>query len=194
MQALGRRFLLCIPVVMLVSPVHGAHETAFEIAQPIDLVGGVVIRLVTVVKNVGQIPAGMTVPYTTEANCIVTDGTQSGNRNAADLLGVRATVDPYHASGGGSLYGDTLRVCIDLRAAQDSHTPHGWSLDAVVHATLECVLYNAERCRRAYGPDGPFDAKYVDVQILGAERYSDLAQVYAFKDLGKLPRRSTFDD
>jgi len=184
--------LILVALLLLTQPSHSAFENALQVAQPIETEEGIVISIVTVVKYLGDKPPGLLVPFTCEENCIVTESGRSENRNAAHILGIRTGVDPYHATKGGSLYGDTLKVFIDLREASGGKTPSGWSLDAVMEATLECVLYNAERTRTAYGPDGPFKAKHVKVDVLGADRFSALSKVYSFEALGELPRKSSF--
>lgn len=63
-----------------------------------------------------------------------------------------------------------------------------------ITATVESVLLTAYNHRTAISHSGTglVEANYLWLEITGSADYDDLAQVYSFDDLGRLPRKRKF--
>jgi hypothetical protein len=128
---------------------------------------------------------GDVVGYTCAENYIVVgDHENPANRNAANLAGIKAGPDPYHFQEQ-ALYGDTLRVIIDLSAMDASKLDFG--AEYIVEATMECTLINATRSMQGWDPktDKTIAAKHLRVEVQGSAEFAHLSRTYRFKDLLK---------
>ena len=72
-------------------------------------------------------------------------------------------------------------------------------VDAVIKATVECVLLTAYNHRSGLigpvrEPTGEVEAKYIWLEIRGSAEYDSLAGVFSFESLGRLPRQRQFFD
>jgi len=116
------------------------------------------------------------------------------NWNAANLLGLKAGCHPAHFDAD-TLFGDTLKVYLDLSGVDFEKKTEGFTADAVVRATVQCVLINALASREAYHRvlRGAVKAKHIQLEVRGCEKYASLGGVWdCDKDLANLPRKARF--
>ena len=169
-----------------------SEETAIEVFQPIITEDQICVRRVTYVTHSSGVDYwGGFVDYTCEPNATVTDSDHPEDRNAASVTGIKAWVDPYHFQEQG-LYGDTVRVYVDLRHLDASKVRYD-----VVSATMECVLANATASRSGWvrKQESSVDAKHLRVIVLGTPEQVGLSRTYRFKDLSsKVPRKTEFEE
>ena len=189
-----RHAWLGMPIlVILLSPqaAQAAVETAFEVAQPISTFEGIRICRVTYVEYTGSPLPGREVPFVVASNRVMDTLARFTNRNVASLLGFKAWADPHHQEG--HLFGDTLRVYLDLSSSKPVPEHSAWGKFDAAQATVECVIVAAAASRRGYDAAGlAVDAKYLDLRILGEAAYSKLGGVFLFESLGQLPRKRDF--
>jgi hypothetical protein len=178
---------VCTPMTgaMIVAGLASATvERSIVVAQPIVTEETLCISDVTYITY-SEGYWGDVVGYTCEENYIAVDGHETpANRNAASLAGIKAEPDPYHFQEQ-ALYGDTVRVVVDLSEMDTSKLDFGAKY--IVDATLECILINATRSMRGYShkAGGQIDAKYLRVDVEGAVDFAKLSRTYRFKDLLK---------
>ena len=162
---------------------HATQERTIEVAQPILIEGGVCVSDVTYVTYSYPSWADV-VDYTCKQNYLVADGHDKPvNLNAAHLAGIKAAVDTYHDQEQ-ALYGDTVRVVIDLSAMDTTKLQIGGP-DDLVRATLHCVLANAARSNQGWVRKKPdaIAARYLRVEIQGSGDFAELSDTYRFEDL-----------
>lgn len=195
-----------IITVLSAAPAHGCLGGIIEVSQPMLTPEGIWVSSVSYSRNclpTGGVP-GYEVLFVGEPNCVCMETPPGGsdNLNAANLLGIKTDIDPIHRRTS-MLLGDTLHVIIDVSGlpveTEELHRQLlGWSVDAVVSATVECVLWTASRNRlgRAYtdatGYHPEVEAKFVWLEIRGSEKYASLGGVFSFDALGALPRNKLF--
>ena len=177
--------------------VFGFGGGAIEVAQPLVAYEGIeVSRVSYVMGRPFSLVPGYNVYLTGTPSCVCNDQGKSVNRNAASFLGIEAGYDPYHGATS-KLHGDTLHVFMDLSDLQPAGPElDGFSVDAVVEATVECILVTAYDCR--FGIEGGgtgkwVEAKYVWLEVRGSDEYCHLGGVFSFEKLGPLPRHRLFN-
>lgn len=188
------RFMVAVVALAWVGSAFATVERAIEIAQPILVEDGIVLSRVTYVVHDDVDSWGRLVDYTCKESFVVNDVGKPENRNAANVAGIRAWVDPYHFQEQ-ALFGDTVRVYIDF-SEYDSKKLSRWDGD-VVAATIECVLVNATHSMNGWcqAKNSWITAKYLDVEIRGAPELARLTQTYLLTDLvGKVPRVTHFGE
>ena len=168
---------------------RGSSESAIQVAQPMVIEEGIFVSAATYSRYVGLVP-GYAVSLVSAPNCIVGEDGTTQNRNAANIAGIIFSYDPFHNSG--HLRGDTLCVRIDLSGLHPAPELRGWSLDAVVDATIGSLLLTASWHRFGWNRDRKVEAKFVRVDIAGSQAYGDRGGTFGFKSLGELPRRRHF--
>jgi hypothetical protein len=159
-------------------------ERSVEVAQPIVTEESMCIRNVTYI-TLSHESWGDAVDFTCDDNFVLISGWDHPvNRNAASLAGLKANVDVFHFQEQ-KLFGDTLRVVIDLSAMDASKVD--FEPADIIHATLECVLINATRSME--GPEivgrAPVALRHLRVDVRGSPEYANLSRTYRFKDLQK---------
>jgi hypothetical protein len=174
---------------------------ALEVAQPLVAYEGIEVSKVSYVmgRPFSLVP-GYNIYLIGEPSCVCNDQGKSVNLNAASFLGIKAGYDACHGATS-MLLGDTLRVYMDLSGLKPltdelEHQLRGWSVDSAVKATVECILLTAYDCR--FGIAGPgtrdrIEAKYIRLDVLGADTYAHLWGVFSFEELGPLPRNRRFN-
>lgn len=190
-----------IVFTVYVGAAFGFGGGALEVAQPLIAYEGIEVSRVSYVmgRPFSLIP-GYNVRLVGEPSCVCNDQAESVNLNAASFLGIEAGYDSYHAATS-MLHGDTLHVYIDLSGLTPlteelEHQLRGWSVDTVVKATVECILLTAYDCRlgiAGHGTGRRVEAKYIRLDVLGADKYLHLGGVFSFEELGPLPRRRLFN-
>jgi hypothetical protein len=192
---MSSRVIVFLLLLAFASPVSASEERAIEIAQPIADEDGIVLSRVTYVVHDDVDSWGRLVDYTCKEGFVGNDEGKAENRNAANITGIKAWVDPYHFQEQ-ALFGDTVRVYIDLTSFDPKKL--GWREEyarSVVDATLECVLVNATSSREGWyrAKNARITAKHLHVEVRGAPEFKRLTQTYPFSDLvGKVPRSTHF--
>ena len=189
------------------SAAFGCLGGVLDVAQPmVDPDHGIVVCTVTYQRMCvpsATIP-GYEICFTGNRNCVCDEYSgKSVNINAANILGISATVDTFHMKTN-RLLGDTLHAIIDLshmKPMSDSLRDQlAWlPVNAVVRATVESVLLTAYNHRSglagpAHEPFGEVEAKYIWLEIRGSTEYDSLGGVFSFESLGHLPRQRHFFD
>jgi len=195
--------LLSVVLVGGISSAFACVGGVLDVAQPLvsgDM--GIVVSPVSYIRNClpSVIIPGYEICFVGEPSCVCEEssGGKSVNVNAANLVGITATVDSFHMKTN-RLLGDTLHAIIDLSHMKPltddlHHQLRGWSVDAVVRATVESVLATAYNHRRGVvRPDTALvEAQYLRLEIQGAAEYENLGGVFSFDALGHLPRQRQF--
>jgi hypothetical protein len=192
-----RAAVIAIIILAILTPASAfaAFETVLEVAQPIETEQGIWVSRVSYARYLGGLSFGHLVPFTCQPNCVFTEYRDCRSRNAADVLGLKAGLVGIRHTREETLYGDTLKVFLDLSEVDLKKKVHGWSADTVIRATMECVLINAVQSREAYDRNSKsrVEARYLEVRVRGSKKYADLGGVYDIdKDLTDLPRRRLF--
>lgn len=183
----SKRWGLCIYVVAATIGMGVAYSTverSIVVAQPIVTEESMCISDMTYITY-SEGYWGDVVGYTCAENYVVVgDHENPANRNAASLAGIKAGPDTYHFQEQ-ALYGDTVRVVVDLSAMDVSKVD--FEPEDVVEATIECVLINATRSMSGYSSKsrGRIDAKHLRIDVQGAPDFAKLSRTYRFKDLLK---------
>jgi hypothetical protein len=176
----------------MICPVYAAFEQAVEVVQPIETWEGIYISTVTVVAYFSETPPGHSIWFIDAPSCVLDNSGESENRNVANLFRITTKTDDYWEN----KLGDTMRVYIDFtRFVSDSTTRGGYSSDAVAKATFECLLLNASRDRTGFDYDKREEvtASYLDVRVIGSEKFKAWEHVYSFEDdLADVPRTKLF--
>ena len=174
---------------------------AIEVAQPLVAYQGIEVSRVSYLKGRPfQLIPGYSVHLIGEPSCVCDERGESINRNAASFLGIKARYDGYHAATS-MLLGDTLHVYMDLSKLKPltedlERQLNGWSVDAVVKATAECILLTAYDCRFGIADPGSgrrVETKYIWLEVQGSAEYMHLGGVFSLEELGPLPRRRLFN-
>lgn len=166
-----------------------------EVAQPIVAYEYIQVSRVTfAMGRPHQHIPGYELRHLGTPSCVCDDRGESANRNAASFLGMKAGYHPHHSTG--SLFGDTLRVYLDLSELRPAGPElEGVSVDAAIRAAVECVLTTAYDSRFGI-VDSPdvrrVPAKHVWLEVRGSDEYSHLGGVFSFEELGQLPRERFF--
>lgn len=189
------RALAVLILLGIASTVSASEERAIEIAQPIMVEDGIVLSRVTYVVHEDLSSWGQLVDYTCKESFVGNDEGKSENRNAANITGIKTWVDLYHFDKQ-ALFGDTVRVYIDVTGF-DPKKLGGYEeyAQAVVDATLECVLVNATASREGWyrAKNATIAAKHLHVEVRGAPEFARLTHTYRFSELvGKVPRSTHF--
>jgi hypothetical protein len=175
----------------------GSGGGVVEVAEP--LLGYEFLQVSRVSYNIGfpqrALVPGFAVSLIGLPGCVCDENGRSLNLNAANILGIKAGYDPYHAETS-KLHGDTLHVFLDLSGLPPDTTElEGYSIDTIIRATVECVLVTAYDSRTAIADADTFalvEAKHVWLEVRGSDRYAALGGVFSFADLGQLPRERLF--
>jgi hypothetical protein len=141
---------------------RATSETVFEVYQPVGLDDGIAIVSVPFVEYAGTAAGGVEVGWTCRDNAIKSRDGETHNFNVANAIGLSVQVRRNRENYPLGLYGDTLRVVLDLSALPDTTRFWGHPLNSIVKATFECILANG---RRAPG------AKYLDISLIGGGEY-----------------------
>ena len=165
-----------------------AFEFPIEAPQPIVTEEGIFISAVSYVKYYGSWEPGYIVPWVVAESCVIDELGNSVNRNAANLLGIRADCDRKRS------LGDTMYVFMDLASLDPKALAGSWSIDRVVEATVECVLTAASACNTRYDSEkrARVELGYIHLEIRGSAEYKRLGGTFSFKSLGVLPRQRSF--
>lgn len=101
------------------------------------------------------------------------------NRNGAAAIGIR--LDFPRGETGLGLFGDTLRVVVDLTALQDTSRTiwDGYEPD-IVAATVECLKLNARRRWSVI--------RFLAVEVRGADEYQSNSGTYGLESITCAPR------
>ena len=194
--------LLAVLPAVTASAAWGCEGGLLDVAQPMVDSQGISVSIVTYSRSClpSLIIPGYEVCFVGKPNCVPLDDQIGGfeNLNAASIVGITATVDSFHMKTN-SLFGDTLHAIIDLSGLK-AYTPEvrrqlgGWSIEAVVRATVEAVLLNAYN--DPWGipePDtGLVKAKHVWVEIRGSAEYDSLSGVFSLETYDPLSRGTFF--
>jgi hypothetical protein len=154
------------------APIFGAFETTVDVLQPIMVDEFISLSPVTCVKVIGDRNPGYSVSLGCAESRVIDERGRSVSRNAASLLGANTGFDPFH--GNGELFGDTLRVFLDLSSLTNlNELPPGlrdYSPAVVVSATVECVLTAAwaDRWGWDFSRNVKVEANYVALEIRGS--------------------------
>jgi len=185
-----------------ISAAFGCLGGILDVSQPVlDSEMGIVVSTVSYTRMClpSIIIPGYEICFVGEPNCVCQEySRKSENINAANIVGITATVDSFHIKTS-RLLGDTLHTIVDLshmKPTTDSLTAKlfGWSVDAVVKATVESVLLTAYNHRKGVtDPDtGLVEAKYLWLEIRGPAEYDSLGGVFRFDAFRHLPRHRQF--
>ena len=157
---------------------------ALEVAQPVRTENTITISRVTYLVYSEAFLPGQEVNYACRPYDVPVEGDGCENRNVAALCGFSAEAiwNPDFEMGG--LFGDTLKVELDLSAATEGRCR---DMDAAVEATVECVLTNAAKSADRH----PY-ARVLSLRVIGPEEYAKHGGVYVFEELGVLPRQKDF--
>jgi hypothetical protein len=196
--------VFCVVTLLVggIQPVFACLGGLLDVTQPMVDPEGIWVSTVTYERSClpSTIIPGYEITFVGKPNCVALENQpeKCGNLNAASLLGITATIDSIHGLTN-QLLGDTLHAIIDLSGLKPmteelEHQLFGWSVDAVVKATVESVLLTAYNHRTgiSHSGTGLVEANYLWLEIRGSADYHDLAQVYSFDALGRLPRRRKF--
>ena len=192
-------------LAIAISAAFGCMGGVLDVAQPmVDWDHGITVCTVTYQRMClpSTVIPGYEICFTGKPNCVCSEYLgRSVNINAANILGITATVDTFHMKTNG-LLGDTLHAIIDLSDMKPMSDSLGdqlgvYSVDPVVRATVECVLLTAYNHRSGltgpvHTPTGEVEAKYIWLEIRGSAEYDSLAGVFSFESLGRLPRQRHF--
>jgi hypothetical protein len=176
-------------------PVMASGGGAIEVAQPLVTFERIEIcRVGFVMGRPHQHIPGYELKYLGRLSCVCDEMGRSVNRNAAGFLGIEAGYHPHHTTG--RLFGDTLRVYMDLSELEPPGPElQGIPADVVIRAAFECILTTAYDCRFGISdsPDAArVPARYVLVEVRGSEEHAHLGGVFSFEELGQLPRKRFF--
>lgn len=170
----------------------GSALTVVEVAQPFATDVGLQVSTVTYFQYLEPRVPGEAVRLVGEASWVTSVLGKPVSANVAACAGIKTGCDAQGSDR--PLYGDTLSVWIDLSAARDT-VVCGWSMRAVVAATVECVLITAWRERTAWDRQKalPAEAHWIRLDVRGAPQYASMGGVFAMSDLGPRPRKSYYD-
>lgn len=187
------RDALVILIVLWVLPVSATEERAVQVSQPIVTKTGLYVSDVTFVAYVGSESWGDLVWYTCQPSFVANEEGEPLNRNAANLAGITSRPDSFHLQNQ-SLYGDTMRVFVDLTEMDVSKIP--CCPGDLVAATRECVLVNATRSMRAWDRESErqVTAKHLRVEVRGSSDPSVQSETYDLAELARtVPRERRFE-
>ena len=170
-----KRRCLGLATLCASSALLGSFESVFDVAQPL-LTNGEGLR----VTDVPFIRHGTSwdrpwlhVCWTAEEVLVSTDSGYQ-NRNAANRIGIQIRpipgpkVEPFDKNRRPGLFGDTLRVEVDLsKLLDEAPLPIGGPPGPVLKATRECMIVNAKRAGRG--------VRFLDIQVVGDDRHSWMA-------------------
>jgi len=194
--------VVVIAIAVTAAPVLACFGGIIEVAQPLVDPEGILVRVVSLSRNCVPtlVVPGYEVKFVAEPSFVRHEGhpDPAENLNAANFLGIRTDIDPFHGRTS-RLLGDTLHVVIDLTAVPSMTEElrrqlHGWSIDDVIKATAESVLLTAYWHRRgisapdSVGGSHSVYAKHVWLEIHGPEQYLSLGGVFSIDYLDSLSR------
>ena len=164
-------------------PVNASEPVAIEVFQPIDVDNFIHLSRMTYVGYHEDRAGGAmaAVSMTCDSNCVLTYGGPE-NRNVAFAAGLKSRA-LYHSGVEPGIFGDTMRVELDARALKQRGPGEAWADTVVLAATVQCILANAAQLAAA---------RFVDLRILGAERYRRFGGVYALRRFRHGPLRREF--
>ena len=175
---------------------RASDEVTEQVAQPIEHANGIDVCIMTYITMGRLRVPGSQIPLVCAENRVVVRG-EAENRNVAFAYGFKSEIaaEHYHTN---DLIGDTLKVVLDLSSIADRDTSVGSNkthLDHAVEATVEAILLSAWIGRYGFSHETRqrTEAKRVRLEVRGSSRYAALGRVYAFEDLGPLPRKFKCD-
>lgn len=155
------------------------HSQAFatqlvpmEVAQPVGHDNGVAKSLVTFMVWRNAFEPGLEINYICVPYMVPIEGTEPQNRNAAAIAGIRTYVVRSEDQKREGLFGDTLRVVMDLESAhalEDSSSP----LDDIVDTVRQCIFEMAARSAARW----PYP-KVLDIKLRGPESFAPLGGTF----------------
>jgi hypothetical protein len=143
-------------IIATAAPTFACFGGIIEVAQPLVDSEGILVRVVSLSRNCvpTSVVPGYEVEFVGEPSFVRDEGhpDTAENLNAANFLGIRTDIDPFHGRTS-RLLGDTLHVVVDLTAVPTMTEELrrrllGWSIDDVIKATVESVLLTAYWHRR----------------------------------------------
>ena len=179
------RALLLIAVVLALTAAPrvalSSHLWAYAVYQPTETENGIVVSPVTFLVQGDDFSPGREVEFVCRPYLLPITGPAI---NAGDLVNANAAARAHiktrrldnPAAPNTYLFGDTLRVTVDLTEAW----PVGMSAE-VVDATVRAVLQTAAlSCGRGKGKAG-----HVDLRIEGAPEYAAAARTYSCEEAAR---------
>lgn len=175
--------LLIVVALTLAAPqvVFASHLWAYAVYQPTETENGIVVSPVTFLVQGDDFSPGREVEFVCRPYLLPVTGPASNagdlvNANAAARARIKARRLDNPAAPNTYLFGDTLRVALDLSEAW----PVGISAE-VVDATVRAVLQTAAlSCGRGKGKAG-----HVTLQVDGAPEYAAAAGTYSCEDAAR---------
>ena len=147
-------------IVAMAGSAEATQENIYAVAQPVDSDGtGPTISDVTFVTWSDTLHEPSLLICLTAAESRVGSPYGFENRNMANRAGIRITAVRAAGSVGGypGLFGDTLRVVLDVSAATAALSADG---SPVLNLTVDAMLRNAARARR-------HAIRYLTIEVVG---------------------------
>jgi hypothetical protein len=144
--------------------IYATGETIIQVMQPNVTEEGIESSISTYIHCIGY-PIGYSVGLTCLANNIQTENSTE-NRNIANIfnLKVKLIYNDY------STFGDTLKAALIIPDKITSPEKYNeYTVDEIISATIECMLYNAFAYDSIY---------YFDLRIVGDSKYLKLSKIY----------------
>jgi RNase P/RNase MRP subunit p29 len=150
-----------------------------EVAQPVGHDNGVVKSHVTFMIWRNTFEPELEINYICHPYQLPVEGAEPRNLNLADLAGIRTYVVRSEDRKAEGLFGDTLRVMLDLEEARWPEDRVA-TLDEIIATVRDCIFEMAARS----GARWPYP-KFLDIQVRGPERFASLGGISQIK--GRTP-------
>lgn len=168
---------------ILASPSQSSEPSPVEVLQPLDTGNVIWLSPVTYFGYFNWRHPGHPVAFTCSSNVVTRHDGQPSNMNIAAMAGFKVQLlskDERHEE---YLFGDTLRVVLDVSSIDAFHT--SWPRDALVGATVECILVNGAK---GYSKG----VRYIQLAIKGPKPIRKYARVYGVWKYRCGPTRTQF--
>ncbi len=180
MRAMGIVSVLSWALLLGPSFASASELSAIEVLQPIDIENFIRLSRVTYTTYNGDDPGVLAVSMTCDSNAVIGEyGARNVNIAFSAGLKLRVVFNSDHEP---PLFGDTLRVVLDARAAT---AVSDFADTTIAKATVQCVLVNAAQCKAA---------RYVDVRVEGTKRFGRFGGVFGARRFRAGPLRRDYGD
>jgi hypothetical protein len=162
-----------IGVLLVVAPFDAVATqlVPMEVAQPVGHDNGVAKCHVTFMVWRNTFEPGLEINHICVPYLVPIEGTEPRNQNVAAIAGIRTYVIRNQDLKNEGLFGDTLRVALDLESAHAIEEGSS-SLSDIVNVVRQCIFEMAERSAARW----PYP-KILDLQIKGPKEYQSLGGI-----------------
>ena len=179
-----RSAFLLLPFFATVSPAQSSEPSPVEVLQPLDTGNTIWLSSVTYLGYFNWRHPGHAVAFTCSSSVVTSYDGPPADVNVASGAGFKVHVLSKNERQEEYLFGDTLRVALDVSSIRHLRTQ--WPQDAFIGAVVECILVNGVK---GYAKG----VRHIQIAIRGPANVRKCDRVYGAWKYRCGPTRTQFD-